>query len=200
VPIAQIATVGLEPAHAFVGVRQFGAVKLYLVHGRGREVEKAAEDIKNAVSRFVPIRVYQVNEYDVGQAANTIRKIVMDEHKIRNQIYINLTGGRKTLGLAAMLAAFREADKVLKLFYVTEEKHEIIELPILPYQEISETKAKILKLISQDVIDVKEMSGRLNITETMIYNHIRDLTKADLVRKSDGGYRLTVAGKLMAEI
>ena len=69
------------------------------------------------------------NWYDILSLVDLVTYLIKSEHDKNNQVFVNITGGRKTASIGALLGVFKNVNKVKEVFYVTEEEHGILPLP-----------------------------------------------------------------------
>ena len=199
-----INTLGFKHEAVVAGVKKIGADKQIVIYGQSHgkiheKVQSAITEIKreipetNIISQFIA-----VDHYEISSTTRQLQDIIRQEYAFGNTIYVNASGGRKTLAYSTQFACYLEHDKVTKLFYLTQEENKYIELPILKWY-LSNSKRSILWFFQTGVEDVKEIAGKLGITTRMIYRNITELLQEGYLVKAGRGYELTQTGEILAD-
>jgi len=194
-----ISTLGLKHQHIIDSFKIFGGNKLIVLHGELNSSNiEAIKTIKKVIPEsFIPSEFVMVKQYDISEASKVIRNLIVREFEEGNDLYVNVTGGRKTLAFAAQLASYIENDKVKRLFYVIEETHELMDLPIIKWR-ISDSKQKILGLFAMGNAEPKIIADRMKISDSMAYKHVKELIEDGYIVKNADILELTIIGKMMA--
>ena len=112
-----------------------------------------------------------------------------------NKIFIHTTEGRKTTSLALLFAAYRRKDKIEGAYYITEEEHEIIKLPLLDFN-VNETQKFLLKEISNGNSELKVLQKKAKLKQSAIYQNIQELKQEGYITE-DKEPQLTELGRAM---
>jgi CRISPR-associated protein Csa3 len=194
-----IATLGFEAEPLIIGMQTFNTKKLVLIREADppSEVKKVENLMQNTFGAIVEIEVKEVqNWYDILGLVDLMTYLINSEHDKGNNVYVNITGGRKTGSISALLGVFKNIDKVSEVFYVTEEAHEVLPIPKISWS-LHKTKLDLLRLVSTGVNDIDVLKDELDVSRTMTYTHLRDLKEQGLISETPEGYELTLAGKLI---
>jgi CRISPR-associated protein Csa3 len=194
-----IATVGFESEPLIIGIQTFNIKRMILIREADppSEVKKVENLMASTFGNVIDIVVKEVkNWYDILGLVDLVTYLINSEHDKGGQVYVNITGGRKTASISALLGVFKNVSKVKEVFYVTEEEHGILPLPKIPWT-LQRTKYNLLKLISEGTSDIEVLKEELEISRTMTYMHLRDLKDQALIVENPNGYDLTLAGKLL---
>jgi len=194
-----IATVGFESEPLIIGIQTFNIKRMILIREADppSEVKKVENLMASTFGNFIDIVVKEVeNWYDILGLVDLVTYLIKSEHDKGGQVYVNITGGRKTASIGALLGVFKNVSKVKEVFYVTEEEHGILPLPKISWT-LQKTKYSLLKLVAEGLSDIDALKEELEISRTMTYMHLRDLKDQALIVETSDGYELTLAGKLL---
>jgi CRISPR locus-related DNA-binding protein len=194
-----IATVGFESEPLIIGIQTFNIKRMILIREAEppSQVKKVENLMASTFGNVIDIVIKEVqNFYDILSLVDLVTYLIKSEHDNNNQVFVNITGGRKTASIGALLGVFKNVDKVKEVFYVTEEEHGILPLPKISWT-LQHTKYKLLKLVSEGMSDIEVLKEELDISRTMTYTHLRDLKDQALIAETPNGYELTLAGKLL---
>ena len=181
-------------------VHKLGPNKLVLViHGDEKDSKARAEvkmnidKLTSTLGTVMEITVEETNVYDIHATAAKTVKLIEAEKKAGNRVIVNITGGRKILGLGVLFGAYARADDVERIVYGAEFDPELVDLPKMGFG-VGETKEKILEALSnKDKLTVAELAEKVGITPAMAYVHLRELKTQGYVNDD---YEITSAGKL----
>jgi len=194
-----IATVGFESEPLIIGIQTFNIKRMILIREANppSEVKKVENLMASTFGNVIDIVVKEVeNWYDILGLVDLVTYLIKSEHDKGGQVYVNITGGRKTASIGALLGVFKNVSKVKEVFYVTEEEHGILPLPKISWT-LQKTKYSLLKLVAEGLSDIDALKEELEISRTMTYMHLRDLKDQALIVETPNGYNLTLAGKLL---
>ena len=202
-----MAASGFAPAPITKGLIRYGAKKLYLFP---LSDESSKLTLKNILSRAeedlgIEVKVISKNQYKIGDLVKEMRKIISEEHNQNNQIYINLSGGRKTQSFSLYIAACLEGIKVEKAFYIAEEDNEFIEVPLIRSSVntlLSKEKLEILAITEDKKLITNAMLTKiLGKTKPLIHNYLKELQSLGYLSSTKSGkefvYEITEAGKML---
>jgi CRISPR-associated protein Csa3 len=154
---------------------------------------EAVRMLNATLGTVLQIETKETSVYDVLTIAKDTVDAIEDEYGKKNEIIVNITGGRKPQALGALFGCYARHDMVRKIVYVTEEEKQIIELPILNFG-ISRTKKRILEQLEKEGTSVRDLSENVEISRGMTYNHIRELRAMGFIDQDK--LEITTAGKL----
>ena len=154
---------------------------------------EAVRMLNATLGSVLEIKTKETSVYDVFTIANDAVDVIEEEYGKKNEIIVNITGGRKPQALGALFGCYARHEMVRKIVYVTEEEKQIIELPILNFG-MSQTKKRILEELEKDGTSVKDLSEKIEISRGMTYNHLRELRAMGFIDREK--LEITTAGKL----
>ena len=166
-----------------------------LIDKKPDEVQQKTIDlIKSTFSKTIEIKEKKIELYDFVSVATAITDL-LDNISTKDEIYVNITPGRKTQALGVLFGCYARPKLIKKVFYVPEGTKDMITLPILDF-DISETQREILDNIEK--IDTPSaLADEVETSKAMLYRNIKDLADRGFIEPKDGsGYKLTDAGKV----
>lgn len=141
------------------------------------------------------------NVYDIYLTAESLVNI-LDALPSKDKVYLNITGGRKTLSLGLLFGAYARANKIKEIVYVTEEKGQFVILPKLDF-DLSESEKKVLEYILScnknncDLI-ITRLAEDVGLSRAMVYKVLTELENRDYITSdAENKYILTDAGKIV---
>lgn len=141
------------------------------------------------------------NVYDIYLTAESLVNI-LDALPSKDKVYLNITGGRKTLSLGLLFGAYARANKIKEIVYVTEEKGQFVILPKLDF-DLSESEKKVLEYILScnknncDLI-ITRLAEDVGLSRAMVYKVLTELENRDYITSdAENKYVLTDAGKIV---
>ncbi|MHA1232680.1 MAG: CRISPR-associated CARF protein Csa3, partial [Candidatus Helarchaeota archaeon] len=146
---------------------------------------------------FIPSEYIIIDQYNIEAVIKNVSEIIVEEYTKGNEIYVNISGGRKTLAIGVQLACYIEYDKITRLFYMTEEDNMIIDIPIIKWN-LTEPKKLILSYVKHEINNLDKISKRMNLSRNMIYKHLIELESDGYVKKVGDIYKLTSKGNMIA--
>jgi CRISPR-associated protein Csa3 len=192
--ITLISTIySLEPVMA--SITHFSPKKLVLLREEDAPDKKmkAESMLQETVGKVIDVEAQITSIYDVVQIAKDTVEVIEKEAANGRRIIVNISGGRKPQALGALFGCYARHEEVDKIVYITEEDHDIIDLPILNFG-ISVTKRLILEEVLKGVTSVNKLSIKVGISRGMTYNHIRELRDMGFIHQNR--LVITSAGEL----
>ena len=115
---------------------------------------------------------------------------------VEDEIYVNITSGRKTQALGLLFAAYARHSKVKKIAYNPEEnKDTVVYLPRISFR-LNESQKKILTyLVSKPGKSISDLAKEIDISTAMLYRTLNELKDMDMVTM-EKGIHITDAGKI----
>jgi len=141
------------------------------------------------------IETLKISAYNIPKIMRAVIKVIDKESEQGNEILIHSTEGRKTASLALLFAAYRKKDKIECAYYITEEEHELIRLPLLSFG-VNETKRLILKEILSGNGKLKEIMEKLKMKQSATYQNVQELKHEGYI-SNEGQLKLTDLGEVM---
>lgn len=164
--------------------------KTIIITVKEKEGIKAALDgLKKTFSK-IAFEVVYVDEFDVVGITKKLNRIIKREKN--NQIYLNVTEGRKTMFLAGTYAASLNKDLVEGAFYLRQDNNKLMPIP-LPDFTISKNKISILESLDKGTKDVNKIKQKLRVHRSLVYASLKDLVRNGHITKE---LELTDSGKI----
>jgi CRISPR locus-related DNA-binding protein len=179
-------------------VTKFGVDKLILLSDPlgGKDQQDAIDKVQKAIGEVVKIEVHQTEVYDIIKVAKKCVEL-LDRQDEKDEIIVNVSSGRKPKMAGLLFACYARPKLVKKIVYVVEETNDIITFPKLSFQ-ISESACAILENIERRTFKtIEELARKTKISRPMIYRHLDELIKMDLIERTDEGYIITDAGRIV---
>ncbi|WP_460009245.1 CRISPR-associated CARF protein Csa3 [Methanobacterium movens] len=176
-------------------ITQFSPKKLVLLREDNppEEKNKVGQILEDSFGKFIEIVYQETSLYNVVQVAQDTAQLIDEEKAAGKKIVVNVSGGRKTQALGALFGCYSRHQEVERIVYVTQEDHEIIDLPILNFG-ISKTKKQLLETLMEGETSVKDLALKMGISRGMTYNHIRELREMGFIDREK--LQITSAGEL----
>lgn len=184
-------------------IAEYDIEKLILVHEEEKLADKKDWDRKSQEIREMeesPIsEVIEIEKISTG--LNELYRVAKDVYKEisteERKIIVNVTGGRKMQAIGTLLAASKTKSVEEALYWPEEASkvNEKIQVPLFNFL-ISEKEQKVIGKVSQ-YNQAKKIVEDLEMSQSMVYSHLRDLEKKGFLEKEDG-WELTDLGEFMA--
>lgn len=182
-----IATFGEAPGGIIESIKQFNCEKIILLVPEKLRTKKSKEGLKEItdLTKQLDIKTEKIklHPYELMKNITRIKSIIKKEN---NQTILNVTGGRKTLSLAATLAGF--VTKPERIIYVQEETHEAMEIPRFTiYDKLLSNEKKIIlskiteKTTLKEIISKISKNSNISANEFTVRKHLRELVEMDLI-------------------
>jgi len=160
-----------------------------------KEQESSMKIIQDSLGKVIDVKIVKIELYDIVEVAKEVVKII-DLEPDENNIYVNITSGRKTQAIGALLACYARHERVKKIAYNPEEdKGSIVYLPRLSFRLTETQKKVLLEIEKKKYTSVSELADKLEQSTAMVYRNIDELKDMDLV-STENGIELTDAGKI----
>ncbi|MFQ5986076.1 MAG: DUF6293 family protein [Thermoplasmata archaeon] len=170
--ILQIATLGDEEAPIFAGIREYPVSKLVLVHEpearfRAAEIGRKLGELQIPVER-VEIRNPAREMYEV------VAKIIQEQRGQYDDIFINVSSGRKLMTCSAISAAFVNG---VKAFHVEGDVPMMLPVLKFSYSEvISPSKISVLQALDDiggEADSLSALSEASGVEKSLLSYHLR---------------------------
>lgn len=159
------------------------------------KIDYTIKEIKQFFKESLEVQTKKISSYDIPKIMEEVIKIIDEEFKEGNKIFVHTSEGRKPTSFALLFASYRRKNKVEGAYYITEENHELIKLPALSF-EVNETKKSFLKEIVKGNGELKELQNKLKIRQSATYQNIDELKKEGYLEDSKE-LKLTDLGRIM---
>ena len=99
-----------------------------------KKQKEALDLIKNSLGRVLDIKEVKIPKYEIVSIAKEVVKIIELQPR-DDEIYFNITAGRKTQSIGVLFGAYTRSEYVRKIAYNPEEdKTAVVYLPILSFR------------------------------------------------------------------
>jgi len=177
-------------------VTKLGIERLYLLMDKkpDKTQKKAAKTIEASFGKAIKVKRKRVGLYDVvGIAKECV--ILIDDIPDKDELYLNVTPGRKTQSMGLLLGSYARSNRVKKALYCIEETNQILDLPVLSFN-LNKSQLKILKNIEESK-NLSKFAEHLKISRAMLYRHIKELRVRGLIEENkENELLLTDAGRI----
>jgi CRISPR locus-related DNA-binding protein len=197
-----IATTGEQPAGIIESLKIYNCEKLILF-ADDRSKKMAVPKILNAAEVLnIQTEVVTIDPYDILGMINQFKKKILENQG--KEIILNVTGGRKTMGIAATLVGMIMGRKVQDVIYITEEEHKPVSLPrpLNPEALLTNEKKAILHILEQKIeATAEEIQEKMDVGLQAVWKHLRELEELGYVTGHKGKprkFRLTSSGILIS--
>ena len=157
--------------------------------------EQSYKLIQESLGRVVDVKKVKTEAYDIVKIAEKCVDII-DMQPKNDEIFINITSGRKTKALGLLFAAYARCDQVKKIAYNPEEdKNAVVWLPKLCFK-LTESQKKVLEALdekSSSKLSLTELADKIGISRAMLYRNIDELRDMGYI-STENGLVLTDAG------
>jgi CRISPR-associated protein Csa3 len=152
--------------------------------------------IKSSLGRVLDIKEVRIPKYEIVTIAKEVVKII-DLQPKNDEIYINITAGRKTQSMGVLFGAYARSNYVKRIAYNPEEdKTAVVYLPILSFK-LNESQQAIMECIDKKRIETyADIAKETELSSAMVYRSIDELKHMDFVEATSKGFQLTDAGKI----
>jgi CRISPR-associated protein Csa3 len=186
-----------SPEPVILAITKLGPERIILLIDKesNKEQDASAKLIQDSIGKVIDIKIVKTDVYNIVEVARECVKII-DLEPDENEIYVNITSGRKTKAIGLLFAAYARHERVKRIGYNPEEdKGTVIYLPRLSFR-LTESQKKILEEIDKAKHEsIGDLSKKIDISTAMLYRAIDELKDMDLITTEDG-YKLTDAGRI----
>ena len=152
--------------------------------------------VDDTLGTIMKIKKVPTDLYNIVDIATKSVEII-DSIPEKDQLYIDITSGRKPKSLGLLFAAYARAKRITKFCYVTEDTNQIIKLPKMNYA-INTTQKELLEIIAKDKdITALQIADKLNITKGIVYRYIKELIEFDALEKDGETMMLSDFGRIL---
>ncbi len=157
--------------------------------------EESIKEIQRTFGKVLDVKEKKVDCFNIVCTAQSVIDLI-DAIPSKNEIFVNITSGRKTQAIAVLLAAYKRSSCIKKIYYVNPETKEMITLPLLSLSLTGSQQKIIEELEDGKDVDFAKLSEKLKLSRAMVYRSIKQLKDKGMIEDSDHGLRLTDAGKI----
>lgn len=186
-----------EPGPILRAMSKYNIDKIILV----REEEDLAdsrsqskkEDSIDIVRNSIQVEEIKTGLNDVYRVASDVFE---DLKNSEDQLIFDVTGGKKPQALGLIMAASR-LPNVEEIIYDAAEDNQFLNIPMFNL-EVSEKRKKILRLI-EDGKEPKGIEEELDLSQSMVYNHLNELVAGKYLKKTEDGWIVTDVGRFVIQ-
>lgn len=188
-----------SPDPVLLASNRLGPDRLILLidHKPNKEQQKNLDLIQNSLGRVVDIKTVKTAVYNIVEVATKAVELI-DLQPRDDELFINITSGRKTKALGLLFASYARKNRVSKIAYNPEEdKKAVIWLPKLAFK-LTESQKKLLdELVSEESkqMNYVDLAKQVDISKAMLYRNIDELKDLGYI-SVEHGLQLTDAGKI----
>ena len=190
-----------NPDPVVLATTRLGPDKLILVIDKepNKELTEALERIRGNYGKVLELEEVKTDAYDIVGVARKCVEII-DRQGKDDEIYANITSGRKTRAIGLLFASYARHDRVRRIAYNPEEdKKAIVWLPRLSFK-LTDSQKRILEAIDEGKFEtIKDLADKLDkdgtLSTAMVYRAIGELEDMDMV-VTEGKLELTDAGRI----
>lgn len=188
-----------SPEPALLAANRLGPDRLILLIDQkpDKDQEESYKLIHESLGRVVDVKKVKTEVYDIVKVAEKCVEII-DMQPKNDDIYINITSGRKTKALGLLFAAYARDQRVKKIAYNPEEdKNSVIWLPKLSFK-LNESQKSVLETLAEkdySKTSLTELAVKIGISRAMLYRNIGELRDMGYIT-TENGPELTDAGKI----
>lgn len=186
-----------NPEPVLLASTRLGPEKIILLVSKDttKEQEVSVKLIQDSLGKVIDVKVVKIDVYDIVEVAKKVVEII-DLEASENEIYVNITSGRKTQAIGLLLASYARHERVKKIAYNPEEdKGSIVYLPRLSFR-LTDSQKKILEELGNKKYEsIGDLANKIELSTAMLYRAIDELKDMDLV-STEKGLELSDAGKI----
>lgn len=171
-------------------------IHLIIDNNPNEKQKKSIDLVKESLGNVVKINIKKSKVYDICGTAEIVVDLI-DNINEDNEIYVNVTCGRKPQSMGLTFGSYARIGKITSIVYVTEEDKKFIYLPKLSY-EITESQRALLEMIQAKTLkNLNQVSEELNFSKGISYRNFETLKNKGMILKEKDGIKLTDYGKLV---
>ena len=152
--------------------------------------------IEKSLGSVLKIKTISTDIYDIVKIAEQVVDIIDSIHP-SNEVYIDVTTGRKTKSFGLLFGSFSRSSRIKKITYVNPENTSILVLPKMGYS-LTDGQRKLVEYLQDHKINsIMEVATKLGISRGAIYRNIKELKELNILNEQQGNFTLTDYGKLV---
>ena len=168
----QIATLGEEEAPIFAGIREYPVSKLVLIYEPEARFH-AAEISRKLRELQIPVEREEIQN-PAREMYEVVARIIREERDQYDDIFINVSSGRKLMTCSAISAAFVNG---VKAFHVEEDVPMMLPILKFSYSEvISPSKISVLQSLADlggEAGSLSALSEASGVEKSLLSYHLR---------------------------
>lgn len=158
--------------------------------------QKSLDVIKQSLGTVLEIKTVATDVYDIVDVAKEAVKVI-DLLSDKDEIYVDVTAGRKTKALGLLFGAYARVNRIKRIMYVKEEDKSIVSLPRLSYSITPGQHKIITHLLNHEVKSMSQFARKIDVSQAMLYKHIRKLKDMDIIEDAKDGLKVTDYGRII---
>jgi CRISPR locus-related DNA-binding protein len=188
-----------SPDPVLLAANRLGPDRLILLIDEepNKEQQKNYKLIEESLGRVVDVKQVKTKVYDIVQVAEKCVEII-DMQPKDDEIYVNITSGRKTKALGLLFASYARCNRVKKIAYNPEEdKTTVVWLPKLAFK-LNESQRTILDKVDKPEyqnLSYADLAEKIVMSKAMLYRSIDELRDMGYIN-TENGLQITDAGKI----
>ena len=157
---------------------------------------KSISVIDSSLGSVMTVEKIAVDLYNIIAIASQAVQVI-DNIPEKDEIYVDITSGRKPKSLGLLFAAYARSKRVNKVCYVTEDSKQIIKLPLMPFS-VNQTQLEVLQHIQQtENITTQQIAEELGVSKGLVYRYIKEMLDSDAVEKDGEILSLSDFGRIL---
>lgn len=188
-----------SPEPVILACTRLGPDKLILVFDKEPDAKltESVSLIKNSLGKVIEIQEVRTETYDIVEVARKCVDII-DKQGHDDEIYANITSGRKTRAIGLLFASYCRHERVRRIAYNPEEDRKaIVWLPRLSFKLTESQKLVLEKIDGGKFESIRGIADALEgkLSTAMVYRAIDELKDMDLLAV-EPKLEMTDAGKI----
>ena len=152
--------------------------------------------LKESLGSIIKFETKVTDLYNIVSVAREVVALI-DEIPNKDEIFIDITSGRKPKSLGLLYASYARANRIKQITYVPEETKQPMIMPKMAYP-ISEPQLELLQLVKVDpTISTTQLAERLKYSRAMIYRYMKELMDINVLYKEDDQLKITDFGEIV---
>jgi len=186
-----------KPEPALVAATKIGPDRMIILMDDepNKDQNESFKLIENSIGKVIDIKTIKTSVYDIVQIATEVVKTI-DAQPKSDEIFVNITSGRKTKAIGLLFACYTRHESVKRILYFPEENaNDVVYLPRLSFH-LTESQKTILEHLHKGKFQsITDLAEKIDLSKGMLYRAIDELKDMDLLT-TDDGLKLTDAGKI----
>ena len=158
--------------------------------------QSSLDIIKKSLGTVLEITTVATELPDIFEVAGEAVKVI-DLLSDKDEIYVDVSAGRKTKALGLLFGAYARANRIKRIMYVKEEDKSIVSLPRLSYSVTSGQRKVVMHLLNHEIHSLSQFARKIRLSKAMLYKHIRELKKMDVIEEGKNGLKVTDYGRVV---
>lgn len=182
-----IVNVGFHADHIIKPIMTYGANKVILINYLD-ENSKFKDEVLFAIEKaeeLCTISGLECKKLDLEwESFEKTVELISKKIKTEDEVVLNITGGKKTISIAMIYAAFLNPEKISRIVYDEEKEIKEIPMPNTWSRLLSDFKSgktltgmeqRILGVIYEKNMSISEIAAELRITSPAVLKSVNDL-------------------------